>query len=96
MEEMIFDPGALGLGDIAAFDEHDAYGCENLVQVAPDRLLVPLLSAGDTTTRLQDLMELRAPLYAEIADIIIPTDGRRVPGVAEHILRELAAASAPR
>ena len=56
----------------------------------------PLLSAGDATTSLQDLMELRAPLYAEIADIIIPTDGRRVPGVAEHILRELAAAPPPR
>lgn len=53
----------------------------------------PLLSAGDSTTRLQDLMEVRAPLYAETADIIIPTDGRRVPGVAEHILRELAAAA---
>jgi hypothetical protein len=36
-------------------------------------------------------MELRAPLYTQIADIVVPTDGRRVPGVAEHILRELAA-----
>jgi shikimate kinase len=56
----------------------------------------PLLSSGDRTTRLQDLMELRAPLYAEIADIVVPTDGRRVPGVTEHILRELAALSGPR
>jgi shikimate kinase len=56
----------------------------------------PLLSAGDAATRLQDLMELRAPLYAQIADIVVPTDGRRVPGVAEHILRELAAVSGTR
>ena len=56
----------------------------------------PLLSSGDRTMRLQDLMELRAPLYAEIADIVVPTDGRRVPGVTEHILRELAALSGPR
>ena len=34
-------------------------------------------------------MDARAPLYAEIADIIVPTDGRRVQAVAEHILREL-------
>jgi shikimate kinase len=56
----------------------------------------PLLSAGDPAARLQDLMELRAPLYAQIADIVVPTDGRRVPGVAEHILRELAAVSGTR
>ncbi len=56
----------------------------------------PLLSAGDAAVRLQDLMQLRAPLYAQIADIVVPTDGRRVPGVAEHILRELAALSGTR
>jgi shikimate kinase len=56
----------------------------------------PLLSTGDAAARLQDLMELRAPLYAQIADIVVPTDGRRVPGVAEHILRELAAVSGTR
>jgi shikimate kinase len=56
----------------------------------------PLLSDGDPASRLEDLMELRAPLYAEIADIVVPTDGRRVPNVAEHILRELAAVKSPR
>lgn len=57
----------------------------------------PLLdAASDTATRLQDLFESRAPLYAEIADIVVSTDGRRVPSVAEHILRELAAARPPR
>jgi shikimate kinase len=34
-------------------------------------------------------MQARAPLYAEIADVTVPTDGRRVQSVAEHILREL-------
>jgi len=56
----------------------------------------PLLADADAATRLHDLMALRAPLYTQIADIVIPTDGRRVPGVAEHILRELAAVSGPR
>jgi shikimate kinase len=53
----------------------------------------PLLSAGgDATTRLGELMDVRAPLYGEIADIVVPTDGRRVNSVAEQVLRELAAA----
>jgi shikimate kinase len=54
----------------------------------------PLLAAGDNTTRLGELLEARAPLYREIADITVSTDGRRVQAVAEHILRELAAGSA--
>jgi shikimate kinase len=49
----------------------------------------PLLTQGDPADRLGRLMDARAPLYAEIADIIVPTDGRRVQAVAEHILREL-------
>src|SRR6185437_6183330 len=40
MEEVVLDPRPLGFGDFAAFDEHDANGCESLVQIAPDRLLV--------------------------------------------------------
>ncbi|HEY4749451.1 MAG TPA: shikimate kinase [Steroidobacteraceae bacterium] len=54
----------------------------------------PLLAAGegDADSRLSQLMDVRAPLYAEIADIIIPTDGKRVSSVAEHILRELQTA----
>jgi shikimate kinase len=52
----------------------------------------PLLdSATDAATRLNDLMAIRAPLYAEIADLVVPTDGRRVASVADHILRALAA-----
>ena len=52
----------------------------------------PLLANGDTATRLGDLMDTRAPLYSEVADIVVPTDGRRINSVAEQVLRELAAA----
>jgi shikimate kinase len=52
----------------------------------------PLLATGgDASTRLEQLMDARAPLYAEIADVVVSTDGRRVQSVAEHVLRELAA-----
>jgi shikimate kinase len=37
---------------------------------------------------------VRAPLYDEIADIVVSTDGKRVNSVAEHVLRELSAARA--
>lgn len=52
----------------------------------------PLLTAGDAADRLGTLMDARAPLYLEIADVTVPTDGRRVHAVAEHVLRELALA----
>src|SRR6201987_6309668 len=52
----------------------------------------PLLADGDPATRLGDLMDTRAPLYSEVADIVVSTDGRRVNSVAEQVLRELAAA----
>jgi shikimate kinase len=51
----------------------------------------PLLSNVDPAIKLQALMEIRAPLYAEIADITVVTDNRRVRTVAEDILRELDA-----
>lgn len=50
----------------------------------------PLLSQeGDATQRLTQLMGVRAPLYAQIADFTVSTDGRRVHSVAESILRAL-------
>ena len=52
----------------------------------------PLLADGDPATRLGDLMGTRAPLYSEVADIVVSTNGRRVNSVAEQVLRELAAA----
>lgn len=49
----------------------------------------PLLANVDTTAKLEELMEQRARLYAEIADVTIATDSRKVRSVAEHVLREL-------
>jgi len=54
----------------------------------------PLLATGDAAERLGQLMDSRGPLYAEIADVTVSTDGRRVHTVAEQVLRELAAARA--
>jgi len=51
----------------------------------------PLLKGGrdGLQAKLEQLRETRDPLYRETADVIISTDGRRVPRVADLVLREL-------
>ena len=49
----------------------------------------PLLLNTDPRTRLDELSRERQPLYAEIADVTVATDGRRVQAVTEDILRAL-------
>jgi shikimate kinase len=50
----------------------------------------PLLNDADPEQKLKELMQRRAILYAEIADLTISTDGRRVQLVAEEIHHELS------
>ncbi len=49
----------------------------------------PLLQKGDPEDVLRELMELRDPLYREIADHIIETDGCSPKTVAQRLVREL-------
>jgi shikimate kinase len=49
----------------------------------------PLLTDTDPAQKLNELMTGRAVLYAEIADLTVTTDGRRVQLVAEEIHQEL-------
>ena len=49
----------------------------------------PMLANGDSRQILEDLMEFRDPLYREIADLTVETDGRRVKAVANEILEKL-------
>ena len=49
----------------------------------------PLLNGTDPQEKLRELMLRRAALYAEIANITVSTDGRRVQVVAEEIQSEL-------
>ena len=55
----------------------------------------PLLNDTDPEQKLRDLMERRAALYAEIADLTVSTDGRRVQLVAEEIHQQLRNAHKP-
>ena len=49
----------------------------------------PLLQTDDPRQRLEDLMRVRDPLYREIAQLVIDTDGKRVMAVVNQILRRL-------
>ncbi len=55
----------------------------------------PLLHDTDPEQKLKELMARRAALYAEIADLTITTDGRRVQLVAEEIHHELRKTQKP-
>jgi len=49
----------------------------------------PMLANGDSRKILEDLMAVRDPLYREIADLTVETDGRKVKAVAGEILERL-------
>jgi shikimate kinase len=55
----------------------------------------PLLNDADPQERLKELMLRRAALYAQIADLTVSTDGRRVQLVAEEIYQALRRARRP-
>ena len=49
----------------------------------------PLLQTGDRRKRLEELFEIRDPLYREVAHFIIGTDRRQAHGVVQTILHHL-------
>ena len=50
----------------------------------------PLLMTPDPRDTLEQLMQLRAPLYEDVADIIVDPDGRKVRSVVDEIVKALA------
>jgi shikimate kinase len=55
----------------------------------------PLLVTEDPKRTLEDLLRVREPLYREIADICVRTDGRRVQLLADEVLRLLEQRTPP-
>lgn len=49
----------------------------------------PLLQTSDPRGRLEELMATREPLYREIADMVVDTDGRRVAEVSREVVRRI-------
>jgi shikimate kinase len=54
-----------------------------------------MLENGDRAEVLERLMAERDPLYREIADLVVNTDGRRVQTVAREIQQALAGDGTP-
>ncbi len=50
----------------------------------------PLLQIADPRAKLEELIAIRDPLYREIADVIIETDGKRVRDVVRQIIQQLS------
>ena len=50
----------------------------------------PLLESGDRREILEELLLQRDPLYREIADLVVETDGRKVHSVASEIIDHMA------
>lgn len=61
---------------------------QQLQRTAHDRNR-PLLQTADPKQKLQELMEDRDPLYREIADWVIETDGCRVRDVVQQIVHKI-------
>ena len=50
----------------------------------------PLLEKGDPRGTLEELLQKRDPLYREIADLVVETDGRKVHSVASEIIEQIS------
>ncbi len=50
----------------------------------------PLLENADPRVTLKELLDWRDPLYREIADIVVATDGRKVTAVANEIIEQVS------
>ena len=66
---MVLDPATLGLGDIAAIDEHDAHIGQDAAQIAPDRLLV-IGELGDRLVDQDKLLGRRQAVGAALGDAL--------------------------
>lgn len=61
---------------------------QQLARTARDRNR-PLLQTENPRARLEELLRVRDPLYREIADLTVNTNGRRVSSVVREILQRL-------
>jgi shikimate kinase len=83
----VLDPGTRG--------RLRGWGCVVYLRTSVDQQIArtrrsghrPLLRNPDPRGTLTRLTELRSPLYEEVADLTVDTDGRRVKTVVEEIIR---------
>ena len=106
IDALTIQPGMLvATGGGAVLDERNrerlrSRGCVVYLRTSVDQQLArtrrstqrPLLNNADPRGTLERLMEQRSPLYAEVADLAVDTDGRKVASVVDESVRRLEAA----
>ena len=50
----------------------------------------PMLETADPRATLEELLATRDPMYREIADLVVETDGRKVKSVANEIIEQIS------
>lgn len=60
-------------------------GLTHLVQRTSRDSKRPLLKSGDPAEKLQELLEIRGPLYEDMADLVIDTDQRPLQSIVDEI-----------
>jgi shikimate kinase len=98
-ERIVLATGGGAVLDPANRSRLHGRGCVVYLRTSVDQQLArtrrsgrrPLLMTPDPRGTLARLTELRSPLYEEVADLTVDTDGRRVRTVVEDILRLLEA-----
>ena len=50
----------------------------------------PLLENGDRREILESLLSVRDPMYREIADLVVDTDGRKVHSVVKEVIEQIS------
>ncbi len=63
---------------------------QQLTRTSKGRNVRPLLENTEPSTKLRELLQERDPLYREIADMTVETDGRKVRAVAEEIIEQVS------
>lgn len=69
-------------------------GCTVYLQVSKDTILErlkkdttrPLLQVADRERKIEEMLQVRHPVYMETADLTLVVDGRDVDGIAQEIL----------
>jgi Shikimate kinase len=60
-------------------------GLAQLVQRTSRDTKRPLLNTSDPIKKIEELLEIRGPLYEEIADLIVDTDQRTIQSIVDEI-----------
>ena len=81
----VLDPGTRALLRARGFVVHLQVSVDGQLQRLSRDRVRPLLQRGDRTQVLNDLAQARAPLYADVADLVFDTEGLAADAAARRL-----------